>query len=436
MRKTIATVFVCIMVMVVGTSCNQSEEAVTKTTASSDITSIPNITGETMEYMEEYLKTYFNIDCSKEFTVDTFKEAMEKVSKEDVEPIQDLNGLSVIRYGVEAANYKELAMTYKDSKVEERLYFEGLDEPEENGAYIATALDAGLISNEEARQYIENKPVTKEMAVSLLMQVADANGLGQNYLGYSDDENIDAKLENAWNSFSIYDDEVLSSIGKKMVENKITTGYNLKNEAYNANFLPELTLQYGHSDIKHAHQLVALLNSENIYAKVQLEPKVSIYEYLLEWGPIPESTKTYQVKKFSEDLYLVYALEYDLQLEFETKEDRNAFHSVIETYAKKYDENKEDMTGLIYGAWWQPLYSTTASTMNQEEYKKIKDYIVTHDNYSIHTFCLQEDETKVEKNLKQALTEEIENGKDELRLESQTRYVNNAFYRYLKGDYQ
>ena len=436
MRKTIATVFVCIMVMVVGTACNQSEEAVPETTTSSDITSIPNITGETMEYMEEYLKTYFDIDCSKEFTVDTFKEAMEKVSKEDVEPIQDLNGLSVIRYGVEAANYKELAMTYKDSKVEERLYFEGLDEPEENGAYIATALDAGLISNAEARQYIENKPVTKEMAVSLLLQVADANGLGQNYLGYSDDENIDAKLENAWKSFFIYDDEVLSSIGEKIVENKITTGYNLKNEAYNANFLPELTLQYGHSDIKHAHQLVALLNSENIYAKVQLEPKVSIYEYLLEWGPIPESTKTYQVKKFSDDLYLVYALEYDLQLEFETKEDRNAFHSVIETYAKKYDENKDDMTGLIYGAWWQPLYSTTASTMNEEEYKEIKDYIVTHDNYSIHTFCLLEDETKVEKNLKQALKEEIKKEENELQLESKTRYVNNAFYRYLQGDYQ
>lgn len=422
--------------MVVGTACNQSGEAVPETTTSSDITSIPNITGETMEYMEEYLKTYFDIDCSKEFTVDTFKEAMEKVSKEDVEPIQDLNGLSVIRYGVEAANYKELAMTYKDSKVEERLYFEGLDEPEENGAYIATALDAGLISNAEARQYIENKPVTKEMAVSLLLQVADANGLGQNYLGYSDDENIDAKLENAWKSFFIYDDEILSSIGEKIVENKITTGYNLKNEAYNANFLPELTLQYGHSDIKHAHQLVALLNSENIYAKVQLEPKVSIYEYLLEWGPIPESTKTYQVKKFSDDLYLVYALEYDLQLEFETKEDRNAFHSVIETYAKKYDENKDDMTGLIYGAWWQPLYSTTASTMNEEEYKEIKDYIITHDNYSIHTFCLLEDETKVKKNLKQALKEEIEKGENGVQLESKTRYVNNAFYRYLQGDYQ
>ena len=210
----------------------------------------------------------------------------------------------------------------------------------------------------------------------------------------------------------------------------------MKNEAYNANFLPELTLQYGHSDIKHAHQLVALLNSENIYAKVQLEPKVSIYEYLLDWGEIPESTKTYQVKKFSDDLYLVYALEYDLQLEFETKEDRNAFHSVIETYAKKYDGNKNDMAGLIYGAWWQPLYSTTASTMNKEEYKEIKDYIITHDNYSIHTFCLLEDETKVEKNLKQALKEEIKKEENELQLESKTRYVNNAFYRYLQGDYQ
>ena len=124
------------------------------------------------------------------------------------------------------------------------------------------------------------------------------------------------------------------------------------------------------------------------------------------------------------------------QIEFETKEDRNAFHSVIETYAKKYDENKDDMTGLIYGAWWQPLYSTTASTMNEEEYKEIKDYIITHDNYSIHTFCLLEDETKVEKNLKQALKEEIKKEENELQLESKTRYVNNAFYRYLQGDYQ
>ena len=106
MRKTVAMVFICIVVMVVGTSCNQEDETVTKTSTSSTITSVPTITGETMEYMEEYLKTYFGIDCAKEFTVDTFNEAMEKVSKEDVEPIQDLNGLSVIRYGVEAANYK------------------------------------------------------------------------------------------------------------------------------------------------------------------------------------------------------------------------------------------------------------------------------------------------------------------------------------------
>ena len=224
--------------------------------------------------------------------------------------------------------------------------------PEENGAYIATAIDAGLIASYEGATYAENKTITKDMALSLLMQVADANGLGRNYLGNSNDENIDAKLQHAWDSFILYDDEVLSNIGRKMVENQVTTGYNLKNSYFNANFLPELTLQYGHSDIKHAHQLIALLNSENIRAKVQLEPKVSIYEYLLEWGPIPESTPTYEVKKFSDDLYLVYAVEYDLQLEFETKE------------------------------------------------------------------------------------EKLESEDDQLIIDIQTRYVNNAFYRYLGGDYE
>ena len=180
------------------------------------------------------------------------------------------------------------------------------------------------------------------------MMVADANGDGSNYLGRASQPEIYGKLDQAWNSFIIFDDGQLSQVGKEAVEQQVSTGYGIKSAAYNARFLPELTLQYGHSDIKHAHQLIGLLNSEDIDAKVQLEPKISIYQYLLEWGPVPEATPTYEVKQFG-DLYLVYAVEYDLMLEFDNTEDMLRFDSVINDFAKK-NEGNEEAVGLIYGS--------------------------------------------------------------------------------------
>ena len=74
---------------------------------------------------------------------------------------------------------------------------------------------------------------------------------------------------------------------------------------------------------------------------MQLEPKVSIYEYLLEWGPVPkEATPTYAVKQVKDDLYLTYAIEYDLKLEFDNKEDMIRFDDVINQYAKKNEGNE------------------------------------------------------------------------------------------------
>ena len=162
-------------------------------------------------------------------------------------------------------------------------------------------------------------------------------------------------------------------------------------------------------------------------AKVQLEPKISIYQYLLEWGPVPEATPTYEVKQF-DDLYLVYAVEYDLKLEFNSTEDMQRFDSVINDFAKK-NEGNEEAVGLIYGSWWQPLYSTTRADMPQEEYHQIFDCVVTNGIYSIHPFTLPEDKDAVIGKL-----EELSGG---LEVEAVERYCNTAFYHYLKGeDYQ
>ena len=223
-------------------------------------------------------------------------------------------------------------------------------------------------------------------------------------------------------------DPTLSEVGKEAVEQKITTGYGLKSAAYDARFLPELTLQYGHSDILHAQQLIGLLDSENINARVQLEPKISIYQYLLDWGPVPDPTPTYEVKKFSDELYLVYAVEYDLKLEFADKEDLMAFDKVIKEFAKKNSENA-DMKGLIYGSWWQPLYSTVREDMPKEDYHEIYDCVVTNGEYSIHPFTTVEAKDEVVKKLS-ALHEG-------LSVNPEKRYVNTAFFNYLTGeDYQ
>ena len=76
-----------------------------------------------------------------------------------------------------------------------------------------------------------------------------------------------------------------------------------------------------------------------------------------------------------DDLYLTYAIEYDMKLEFDNKEDMIRFDDVINQDAKK-NEGNEEAVGLIEGAWWQPLYSTTESDIPEEDYNEIDDCII------------------------------------------------------------
>ncbi|MFA9465044.1 MAG: hypothetical protein ACERKN_12240 [Velocimicrobium sp.] len=375
-----------------------------------------------------YLETYFGVKLSEEsLNAESFSEAIKGVAGDEAEPVEgNLTALSAIKAAVKAADYDELALSYTEDKVKARMEHYGIKKGAD--AYLLTAMDTGLVSEEEGITAIDTDEITVEQGQNLLMAIANANGDARNYLGYSNDVGIYSKVDNAWNSFLLFDNSELSEIGKNAVLEGVTTGYGLKSKAYDAKFLPELTLQYGHSDIKHAHQLLGLLNSENIVAKVQLEPKISIYQYLLEWGPIPESTPTYEVKKFSDDLYLVYAVEYDMQLEFANKDDMLKFDEVINTYAKK-NEGNEEAKGLIYSSWWQPLYSTTVSNMPEDSYHEIIDCVIENGMYSIHPFCLPENQDEV--------ISKLEKLAGTLEVTPIPRYCNTAFYHYMKGeDYQ
>lgn len=374
----------------------------------------------------QYLNSYFQIgSISDTVTADEFCSLLKKISNTELTYSTDYTGMvQLLQPILQASGMEELALTFPEEKYSKILsqYNVKLPLDATTAKYAACALTTGIVQAND----LTSTSISRAQALRVLSAVADATGQGRNFLGYSNDADIYSKLNNAWNSFEIFSDEVLDEIGSQAVQNKITTGYNLKKESYDARFIPELTLRYGHDDIKHANQIIGLLQSEGIVAKVQLEPKISIYEYLLDWGPVPEPEPRYEVKQFSDDLYLVYAVEYDLALEFNSTADKSKFDSLILKYAKKSGENA-DAEGLLYGSWWQPLYtSTTPMTGN---YRKIIDNVITNGEYSIHPFCLDTDAASVKQQLNALNTS--------VNVTQKALWCDEPFYRYLSGnDYQ
>lgn len=378
----------------------------------------------------KFLSSYFGINSfGDSVTTDEFTEALSKVGDmKKTNSTQPVNSLTALKLSVTAANFEELSVTYSSKKAAGNIADYGItgQVPSGYANTLACALDTDLVDVSTAQQFVKNQPITDDQALSLVMSVAQANGKTSNYLGYSSDSDIYKKINKAYKCFSIFDDKKLSDIGIKAVQNKVTTGYSIRYSGYDANFLPELTLRYGHSDIKHANQLIGLLNSEGITAKVQLEPKTSVYQYMLDWGPIPQATPYYQVKKVKDDLYLVYAVEYDLMLEFENINDKRAFDSIIMQYSKKSDQNPKGV-GMLYGAWWQPLYSSTEE-MYGSSYNLIYDNVIKDGEYSLHSFCLSQDKKTVGDKFKALDTS--------ITVEQPSYWCDAPFYRYLNGDYQ
>jgi len=373
---------------------------------------------------QEYLKVYFNVDpFTSPVSANAFGKALEAVIGENCVDATAFSPLAAVKSVVNDAGYDELAQTYSPDKAAARLKLAGVDG---NDPYLACAVDANLVDAATAKALADGSTLSPAVATELVMAVADAAGKGRNILGYSDDPDIDAKIANAFNKLELYSNKELDQIGAKLVESQASTGYNLKKTADDARFLPSLTLRYGHDSGKHAKQLIALLNSEHIRVAIQIEPKTSIYQYMLEWGPYT-NTPTYRVEKYNDNLYLVYAVEYDMEMEFASKEDLLRFNAVMEKYSKKNDANqaKGSTVKLISGAWWQPLYSATFEP-NATDYKMIYDNILYSEDgaYSIHPYSLPDAKDALDAKVKEL------SGRQAV---PEARYVNNAFYRYLTG---
>jgi hypothetical protein len=368
-----------------------------------------------------YLQEYFKIaPMSGTVSWTTYTAALDKLGVKDVTVSGTLTPAAAAKSVVALANMTELAGTYTaaEAKAATARYgaISAADAP-----YVACALQMNLIPGTVKF----TAPLTGSTASVILMNAVEAAGKGRNFIGFSSDPDIAARLVSTWNSFTLFDDPTLTELGVAIVKSGATTGYNLKYDGNAARFLTENTLQYGHSDITHAVQLMGLLNRAGLVARVQLEPKVSAYQYLLEWsdGKVPASTPIYQVKQVSDNLYVCFAVEYDLQLEFSSKTDRAAFDKLINTYAKKSDANSTGK-GMIAGAWWQPLYSAKDS-MPSPAYQQINDVVVRDGAYTIHPFATNE---KLD-----AVKAEITKDAPKLTCTPSQLWVNAAFYRYITG---
>ena len=375
------------------------------------------------EKAEEYLLSYYGIEPGQEITLESVNGMLKAVGGEPIEA-ETLSDGAVIEAGIKLAGLDELAQSYLNDAVPDKaakvLEANGILTEEEYVPYVACAADLEL--------YAKDTPFDVETFLYRCLEIA---GKGRHYLGRVTDADLMEEMRAVLDSMSIFDNWELDALGTELVMDGIVTGYGLKYAGYDARFLDAYTLKYSHSDYQHAIQLVGLLRSEGMDAYVQVEPKVSIYEYLKEWGTPAAPSPTYAVQQTDNGRYLCYSVEYDLMIEFDSADDKEKFHGLIETYAKKYDdrvdENGDVTAKLLAESWWQPLYSSGTPMRNGEFQEMIDNTIYDRTGkYSIHTFTLPEGAD--------AVVDKVGEIAPELTMSPFKVYVNPAFVRYITGE--
>ncbi|WP_094605446.1 hypothetical protein [Sporomusa silvacetica] len=337
-----------------------------------------------------------------------------------------LTSINAVALAVRAAGLKEVVDTYNRHKTDVAISKLGLSGSKLQPSLmneLAVAIDSELLPQSCYKNIHLNEAVTPELAAVLLTKVLAFHGeyLPANYLGYITDEDIYGKVYTTWKNAKLIKDRKLLEVVNEGVTQGLINGYNLRDKDNVHRFDERRTIRYGHSSIKHALQLIALLKSEGLNAKVQFEPKTSAYIYLKEWGK-PSITPDFTVAEFANGIYVAYAKEYDISFEFQTLEQKQAFQTIIFKYAKKDRENQQ---GLIYDAWWQPLYTSVTPISG---YQTVTDHVITDGHYEIHTFSLEENSFAVLSGL-MAIS-------PDMQVAQQTVWVDNPFYQYLLGGYR
>ncbi|WP_068777250.1 hypothetical protein [Paenibacillus sp. FJAT-26967] len=338
---------------------------------------------------------------------------------------QPLTQSTALYIAVKAAGLKELAYTYPADKAAKALAKIQPGEAPARGLTpqaaqeLAAAVDTGLLPETLHAGFELNKPASASFGILVLGKVLEAKGLYKHYLGSVSDPDITRIVRDAWRYQSLVQQPELQDTADQALQAGLITGYNIKDNRFTPNFEKQRTLTYGHSEIDHALQLIGLLRSEGIDAKVQLEPKTSAFIYLKEWGE-PVQTDDYKVVQIKNGNFIAYAKEYDLSLEFVTAGQKARFQDIVLQYAKK---DSEDQTGLIAHSWWQPLYY---SRTELADYEVITNNKITKGHHYVQSFSLNEQSEAIAAGFKKISPQS--------EVETYKFWVDGPFYNYLLGE--
>lgn len=321
-----------------------------------------------------------------------------------------LFGQDIYQESVNKLEMTELSNTYSKEKIERSLkgYKKLKKEKLEELASKAVLVDLQAIT-------VDDLNYSKNINLKLENYISNFKDISENSLGNISDKNIIERINRKYSTFKVIEKNSLIDSLNIALAKKLTTGYNIKIKSTYANFNPELSLSYGHNGIKHANQLIALMKSEGLDAKVQIEPKTSAYLHMPDWGE-PATPNIVM----EDGQIVITPLEYDLQFEFKDKADKMKFIQLIDKYAKKDEVDEEN---LIYDAWWQPFLQTEKI----DGFEKLIVNIASEREYEAYVLTLPEKSD--------ALIKELAKNKN-LKLKTKEVYVNPSFYRFMLGEYK
>jgi hypothetical protein len=246
--------------------------------------------------------------------------------------------------------------------------------------------------------------------------IANYNRPDTAYLGQLRESSLYQRIEANWKTGSAIQPSAFALELRQLVAQGIATGYNLITSPWPV-FVADRHLIYGHSDIDHAQQLLALLASEGLQARVGFSHKTSAFLYRDDWG-----TPSHALIDLGNKRRLVEASEYDLHFEFPTAADKTKFVATIDRYAKK---NSANQTGLIRSAWWQPFYR---SKNTAEGFASATQIAVSNGKETALLVALP--------NQAPALVKAIQRLNPAWSVVPEATWVNLAFHRYLQGGYK
>lgn len=328
--------------------------------------------------------------------------------------------LSAVRLMLSLCGLRELAATYTKEQIARS--FSGLETTinskaltsEDLRAFTA-AMDTGLLCKGRLKVIDPQEPLNRESAFHLMERCQVFLGSPKKYIGFVTEPDILGRMTNTWNSLTPVREEHFEQLLDKALCRGLITGYIMKRKGTLSGFDPELRIEYSHNSFTHIKQLLGLLRSESIQAKLQLEPVRTSFFYRPEWGLSPDL----HIDTQANGPMIARKDEHELVMEFVSHEDRDRFHNLIENHAK---HNLQHTKEALYDSWFQPLYR---SYVPLKEYVRSVNLTIENDDTMVCCYVLESNASKVMEDLQRVMPGML--------IKTSSIWINTAFARYLEG---